>query len=119
MPIITAETHIAPEVTMATATNVPLCPGPLPRPCSLYKGHDCAVIEQHHIAPKSWWLAAGIPIATPLIAICPNCHMSTHSALDALIKGRDVSALPRRCVALARQALAIAAAHGLTPAPTL
>lgn len=87
--------------------------------CSLYKGHGCAVIEQHHIAPKSWWIAAGQPIATPLATICPNCHMSTHAALDGLIAGRDVTALPPRCVALARQGLAIAAAHGLTPAPTL
>jgi hypothetical protein len=87
--------------------------------CSLYKGHGCAVIEQHHIAPKSWWIAAGKAIATPLAAICPNCHESTHAALDGLIAGRDVTALPPRCVALAQQGLAIAAAHGLTPAPTL
>lgn len=87
--------------------------------CSLYKSHSCAVIEQHHIAPKSWWLAAGKPIDTPLAAICPNCHYDVHSALDGLIAGRDVTALPPRCVALARQGLAIAAAHGLTPARTL
>ena len=87
--------------------------------CSLYKGHGCAVIEQHHIAPKSWWIAAGKPIDTPLAAICPNCHLSTHAAIDGLIAGRDVTALPPRCVALAKQGLAIAAAHGLTPAPTL
>ena len=89
------------------------------RACSLYKSHACAVIEQHHVAPKSWWIAAGKPIDTPLAAICPNCHETTHAALDALIAGRDVSALPPRCVALARQGLAIAAAHGLTPARTL
>jgi hypothetical protein len=87
--------------------------------CSLYKGHACAVIEQHHIAPKSWWIAAGKPVNTPLAAICPNCHETTHAVLDALIAGRDVSALPPRCVTLARQGLAVAAAHGLTPAPTL
>lgn len=87
--------------------------------CTLYKGHACAVIEQHHIAPKSWWARAGVPIDTPLRAVCPNCHLSTHAALDALIVGRDVSAIPQRCVALARQGLAIAAEHGLTPAPTL
>jgi hypothetical protein len=89
------------------------------RACSLYKGHACAVIEQHHIAPKSWWIAAGKPINTPLKPICPNCHSTVHAALDALLAGRDVSALPPRCVALARQGLAIAAAHGLTPARTL
>ena len=87
--------------------------------CSLYKGHACAVIEQHHVCPKSWWARAGKPINTPLKPICPNCHSSTHAALDALIVGRDVSALPPRCVALARQGLAIAARNGLTPAPTL
>ncbi|MFE5368229.1 hypothetical protein [Streptomyces mirabilis] len=89
------------------------------RACSLYKGHACAVIEQHHVAPRSWWIAAGKPINTPLAAICPNCHYSTHAGIDGLIAGRDVSALPPRCVALARQGLALAAAHGLTPAPTL
>jgi hypothetical protein len=77
------------------------------------------VIEQHHLCPKSWWLTAGKAIDTPLVGICPNCHETTHAALDALIAGRDVSALPPRCVTLARQGLAIAAAHGLTPAPTL
>lgn len=89
------------------------------RACSLYKSHSCAVIEQHHVAPRSWWAAAGKPVDTRLAAICPNCHYSTHAALDALIAGRDVSALPPRCVALAKQGLAIATAHGLTPAPTL
>lgn len=89
------------------------------QPCSLYKSHACAVIERHHIAPKSWWQAAGKPINTPLAAICPNCHETTHAALDGIIAGRDVSALPPRCVALARQGLAIAVANGLTPAPTL
>lgn len=87
--------------------------------CSLYKGHGCAVLEQHHIAPKSWWIAAGKPVDTPLAAICPTCHYDTHAALDGILAGRDVTALPRRCVALARQGLAIAGAHGLTPAPTL
>jgi hypothetical protein len=91
----------------------------LPQPCSLYKGHACAIIERHHIAPKSWWAAAGKPINTPLASICPNCHESTHAAIDGLIAGRDVSALPPRCVALARQALDIAVRNGLTPAPTL
>lgn len=29
------------------------------QPCSLYKRHMTAVIEHHHVCPKSWWLAAG------------------------------------------------------------
>lgn len=87
--------------------------------CTLYKRHACAILEQHHVCPKSWWQAAGKPVDTPIVAICPTDHMNTHAAIDALLAGRDVSALPRRCVALARQALDIAKAHGLTPAPTL
>ncbi|MEU5596708.1 hypothetical protein [Streptomyces sp. NPDC020298] len=89
------------------------------QPCTLYRSHACAVIERHHVAPASWWAAAGKPVDTPLVAICPNCHLSAHAALDGILAGRDVSALPRRCVALARRGLAIAAEHGLTPAPTL
>jgi len=54
-----------------------------------------------------------------LAAICPTCHMTAHAALDGILAGRDVAALPPRCVALARQGLAIAAEYGLTPAPTL
>jgi hypothetical protein len=87
--------------------------------CSLYKSHACAVVEKHHVCPKSWWAAAGKPVDTPLQAICPSCHLSTHAALDGIIAGRDVSALPPRCVALARQALVIAEQNGLTPAATL
>ena len=87
--------------------------------CALYRGHRCAIINQHHIAPLSWWLAAKVPVATPMAALCPNCHGDVHSAIDGLLAGRDVSLLPPRCAALARQGLAIAAEHGLTPAPTL
>lgn len=90
-----------------------------PQQCSLYRSHTCPVLNNHHRCPKSWFEAAGQPVDTPMNLLCPNCHMSTHSALDGLIAGRDVSALPPRCVALARQGLAIAAAHGLTPARTL
>jgi hypothetical protein len=85
--------------------------------CTLYRGHACAVIEQHHICPRSWW--QGKPINTPMAAICPTCHYNIHAAIDGIIAGRDVSALPPRCVALARQALLIAEQNGLTPAPTL
>jgi len=87
--------------------------------CTLYRRHACAVIEQHHVCPKSWWLKAGVPINTPIVAICPTCHSDSHAAIDGLLAGRDVSALPPRCVALARQALEIAQAHNLTTAPTL
>ncbi|MGW2721463.1 hypothetical protein [Streptomyces sp. NPDC001492] len=91
----------------------------LMQPCSLYKRHMTAVIERHHVCPKSWWLASGKAIDTPIVAICGTCHGDAHAAIDGLLAGRDVSAIPRRCVALARQGLAIAAEHGLTPAPTL
>lgn len=87
--------------------------------CTLYKRHLCAVLNVHHIAPVSWWLSAGKAVATPTRALCPTCHNDVHAGLDGLIAGRDVSALPRRCVALAREGLAIAAEHGLTPTPTL
>lgn len=86
--------------------------------CALY-AHQHAVTELHHICPKSWFEHAGKPVTSPLIRLCPNCHLSAHAALDGLLAGRDVSLLPARCIKLARQALAIAAANGLTPAPTL
>lgn len=84
--------------------------------CSLYRSHTCAVLNDHHVCPASWW--PGKP-DTPMRLLCPNCHGSVHSAIDGLLAGRDVSALPRRCVALARQGLSIAAEHGLIPKPTL
>lgn len=87
--------------------------------CTLYKRHPTAVLNRHHVVPESWWVAAGKPVASPLVSICPTCHGDVHAGLDGLLAGRDVSALPRRCVALARQGLALAVAAGLTPAPTL
>lgn len=92
------------------------------KPCTLYKGHSCTVIENHHICPKSWWEKAGKPISTPMAMICPNCHMDVHYAIDALLRTPDPAALagiPARCVKLARQAMEIASANGLVPAPTL
>jgi hypothetical protein len=86
--------------------------------CALYR-HQAAIVQDHHICPKSWFEHAGKPIVTPLIALCPTDHMNVHAAIDGLIAGRDVTAIPRRCIALARQALAIAAQQGLTPTPTL
>lgn len=87
--------------------------------CTLYKGHMAAVLNQHHVVPEAWWAAAGKPVKSPLVALCPTDHGNVHAAIDGLLAGRDVSALPPRCVALARQALKLAAENGLTPAPTL
>ena len=87
--------------------------------CTLYKRHPTAVLNVHHVVPESWWLSAGKAVASPTVAICPTCHSDCHAALDGLIAGRDVSALPRRTVALAREGLALATQNGLTPTPTL
>lgn len=86
--------------------------------CTLY-AHYCAVLNLHHICPASWWEAAGKPVDTPLIELCPDCHMNSHAAIDGIIRSSDISALPPRCVALAKQAFVIATANGLTPKPTL
>jgi hypothetical protein len=90
----------------------------VPQPCALYKMHSCAMVENHHICPKSWFIAAGKPIDTPMIQICPTCHSNTHAAIDALLKGRGIDRLPRRTRELARQALALAAEKGLISGPT-
>ena len=90
----------------------------LMQPCALYR-HQAAIVQDHHICPRSWFEHAGKPISTPMVALCPTDHMNVHAAIDGLIAGRDVTALPRRCIALAQQALAIAAAQGLTPTRTL
>ena len=87
--------------------------------CRLSSWHKCAVINVHHVCPKSWFIAAGKRVLTPMAAICPNCHENVHAAIDALIAGESVRHLPRKCVALARQALVIAEQNDLTPAPTL
>lgn len=89
------------------------------KPCTLYKNHRCAVIENHHICPKSWWEAAGKPINTPMAVICPNCHMDVHWAIDNIIHGGTGYGVSPRCIKLAQQAMKIAAANGLTPALTL
>lgn len=86
--------------------------------CTLY-AHHCAVLNNHHVVPKSWWLAAGVQVDSPMKLLCPNCHYDTHAAIDGLIQGRDVSLLPPRCVKLARTALTLAAENNLTPALTL
>jgi len=89
------------------------------QPCALYKTHQCAVVQAHHICPQSWFKAAGVPVQTPMIDLCPTCHMDIHAAIDGMLKGEDVSAVPPRCRALAVQAFKIAQGKGLTPAPTL
>jgi hypothetical protein len=86
--------------------------------CALYR-HQAAIVQAHHVCPKSWFEHARKPIVTLLITLCPTDHMNVHAAIDGLIAGRDVTAIPRRCINLARQALAIAAQQGLTPTPTL
>ena len=87
--------------------------------CGLYASHRVPILNDHHIAPESWWRAAGVPVGTPMKSLCPDCHESVHTAIDGILRGWDVSALPPRCVALARQAFTLAAEFGLTPAPTL
>ena len=93
----------------------------VPQRCELYASHHCAILQAHHICPESWWRAAHKPVASPLIELCPNCHMNVHAAIDGLIHAppRNVGALPPRCLALAVRALVLADEAGLTPAPTL
>jgi hypothetical protein len=89
------------------------------QPCALYKGHLCAVINAHHICPKSWFEQAGVLVETPMINLCPTCHFNVHAMIDARIKGQNADILPPRCRALAEQAFLIARGHGLTPRLTL
>jgi hypothetical protein len=105
----------APPVMTETATAVTV------RLCALYPSHRTPVIEQHHIAPKSWFASASPPqpVSTPMIGICGLCHNNTHAALDGIIRGKDVSKIPPRAVDLARQGLRIARDKGLSPRPTL
>jgi hypothetical protein len=94
----------------------------VPQVCTLYKHPSDgwpAVVDAHHVIPESWWVHAGKPVASPLIRLCPTCHVNTHACIDGLIRGLDISRLPPRCRALAAQALAGAKDNGLTPAPTL
>jgi hypothetical protein len=87
--------------------------------CGLYKNHPCAIVNDHHICPKSWFEHAGLPVQTPMITLCPNCHANVHAAIDAVIRGQNARNLPPRCRALAEQAFGIAADLHLTPRPTL
>jgi len=87
--------------------------------CTLYKSHQCAVVNDHHICPKSWFEKAGVLVDTPMITLCPNCHMNVHAAIDGTIRGRFTSPLPPRCLKLADQAFMIAHVQGLIPGLTL
>lgn len=88
------------------------------QPCSLY-AHQVPVLQTHHVVPESWWKAAGKTPDTPMRELCPNCHAATHAAIDGLLRDLDVSALPRRCVALAHAGINLGKMAGLTPALTL
>jgi hypothetical protein len=88
------------------------------QPCGLY-AHTSAVLHSHHVIPESWWIAAGRPVGSPLVEICPTCHYNTHAAIDGTLRHLDISHLPLRCVKLAADGIAGALAAGLTPALTL
>lgn len=87
--------------------------------CRLYQGHTCAVINNHHVCPKSWFEAAGVLVETPMINLCPNCHANVHAAIDGRIKGQNVEHISLRCRNLAAQAFVVALRFGLTPGLTL
>lgn len=89
------------------------------QPCALYKGHACAVLNVHHVCPKSWFEAAGKPVVTPMINLCPTCHFNVHAAIDGTIHGEDISAIGRNCRSVAARAFVLARTLQLTPAPTL
>lgn len=89
------------------------------QPCALYKGHQCAVINAHHICPKSWFEAAGVVVDTPMIDLCPTCHFNVHAAIDAVIKGQNAELIPMRARHLADTAFLLAESHHLTPRLTL
>lgn len=86
--------------------------------CTLYL-HVHPMVEQHHVCPESWWIAAGKPVQSPFQTLCPNCHYGVHVCIDGLIAKRDLSLMPPRWVKLAQYGITLALANGLTPAPTL
>lgn len=87
--------------------------------CAMYKDHLCAVTNAHHICPKSWFEQAKVPVITPMIQLCPTCHMNVHAAIDGMIKGQNVSLIPPRARSLAAQAFTLATLNHLTPGLTL
>ena len=86
--------------------------------CQLYD-HWVPLLNSHHVVPESWWRAAGIPVASPLLDLCADCHYATHCGIDGLIRGLGIGVLQPRVRKLAQQALDGATAAGLTPALTL
>lgn len=88
------------------------------QPCALY-AHSAPILNSHHVIPESWWRAAGLPVASPMMNLCPTCHMTVHAAIDGLIRGLDISALLPRARGLAVTAITDGQAAGLTPALTL
>lgn len=96
-----------------------LTTGPTMGCCSISTRHRCAVIEAHHVIPKSWFEHAGVPVNTPMVNICPTCHMDIHTGIDLLIAGLPIKFLPHACQKVAAAAIALAKEKGLTPAPTL
>jgi len=91
----------------------------IPQRCALYKVHTCAIVNAHHICPKSWFESAGMLVMTPMITLCPNCHMNVHAAIDGKIKGQNVFEIPPGCRKLAAQAFDLATLNHLTPGLTL
>lgn len=89
--------------------------------CGLYRSaaHWQPVLDTHHVCPESWFVAAGKPVVSPKALICPNCHYSTHAAIDGLVRGVSIAEIEPRCRKLAEEAFVLAAAAGLKPAPTL
>lgn len=96
--------------------------------CQLYLSHKSAILQSHHVCPESWWRAAGKPVASPLMNLCPVCHYNTHAGIDTLLKNGwpgsgppdgGISCLPPRVQELAHKAFALAQENGLTPARTL
>jgi hypothetical protein len=86
--------------------------------CSLYHTHEHPLIEYHHVCPDSWW-PTGQSGNSPLARLCPDCHYGVHVAIDAIIKGQQVTLLHHRWVWMAQQAFIIAKENGLTPKLTL
>lgn len=93
--------------------------------CQLYKHNVKSLVnEDHHVIPKSWFEAAGQPIVTQMVILCPTCHSNVHWWIDQIIvahaHGTALPPLkPMRAYMLALQGYEAAIARGLTPRRTL
>lgn len=87
--------------------------------CGLYSSHKSAILEDHHICPKSWFDNAGVPVETPMRKLCPTCHENVHAAIDGILLRRNIDVLPPRVIRLADTAFALAKIHNLVPSLTL